>query len=177
MTGPAKSAGARVDTGMDTGMEIRATRRGGVPVGHLAELPQVEAGAVVCLRLWCDGAEGQARLWTDMAAALGAGPARDALQALERLVGQIARNGRRPLMRHGRACACVGADEAAFATMVATAAEGEREDAVLLAALLVAPALAAEVAELAGVVGQALRHMSLCTAPAAVAAPHPDRLH
>jgi hypothetical protein len=154
-----------------------ATRRGGVPVGHLAELPQVEAAAVVCLRLWCDGAEGQARLWSDLAGALGAGPARDALTAFERLVGQLARHGRRPLMRHGRECACVGADEAAFATMIAAAAQGEHEDAVLLAALLVPPALAAGLAEQAGVVGLALRRMSLCTGREADAAPPPSRLH
>jgi hypothetical protein len=148
-----------------------------VPVGHLAELPQVEAAAVVCLRLWCDGAEAQARLWSDMAGGLGAGSARKALAAIERLVGLLARHGRRPLMRHGRECACVGADEAAFATMVAAAAEGAREDAVLLAALLVPPVLAAGLAEQARVVGLALRRMPLCAGREAVAAPRPGSLH
>jgi hypothetical protein len=164
-------------TGMGAGTGTAATRRGGVPVGHLAELPQVEAGAVVCLRLWCDGAEAQGRLWSDMTGALGAGPAREALRALERLVGQLVRHGRRPLMRHHRDCACVGADEAAFATMVAAAVEGQHEDAALLASLLAPPALAADLAELAGVFGLALRHMSLCTAPAERAPRHPDILH
>lgn len=144
-----------------TGPRAAAARRGGAPVGHLAELPQVEARAVACLRLWCDGAEAQGRLWQELAGALGAGPARDALGAFERLVGLLARHGRRPLMRHARECACVGADEAAFATLVAAAAEGERHDAALLAALLVRPAMAADLAELAGAFGRALHRMSL----------------
>jgi hypothetical protein len=154
-----------------------ASRRGGAPVGHLAELPQVEAGAVVCLRLWCDGAEAQARLWTDLRGALGGGPARDALRAFERVAGLLARHGRRPLMRHHRDCACVGADEAAVATLVAAAAEGACEDAALLAALLVRPAFAPELAALAREFGLALRRMALCSSPLGQAAGERDVLH
>jgi hypothetical protein len=146
-------------------MAGRASRRGGAPVGHIADLPQIEAGAVACLRLWCDGAEAQARLWADLSGALGAAEARAALKALERLVGLIVRHGRRPLMRHGRACGCVGADEAAFATLIAAAADGARADATLLAALLVPPGMAAGAAELAGAFGAALRWMSLIGDP------------
>ncbi len=160
-----------------TGAGTGAARRGGVPVGHLAELPQVEAGAVMCLRLWCDGAEAQARLWSDLSGALGAGPAREALSAFERLVGLLVRHGRRPLMRHHRQCSCVGADEAAFATMVAAAADGQREDAALLASLLVPPVLALDLAELAEAFGLGLRRMSLSWAPTAGAPEHPDILH
>ena len=131
----------------------------------------------MCLRLCCDGEEAKARLRADMAGLLGAGPAHETLDGLERLVGELVRYGRRPLMRHGRECACVGADEAAFAAMIAAAAEGEHEDAMLLAALLVPPARAGGTAELAGVVGRTLRRMSLCAVPLASAAPHPTRLN
>ena len=157
-------------TGEVTGSDVNgaASRRGGAPVGRLAELPEVEAAAVACLRLWCDGAESQARLWADLRGALGDGTARDALKAFERLVALLAREGRRPLLRHHRACACVGADEAVFAMLVAAAAEGDRDDATLLAA---------ELAELAGAFGLALGRLSLCTAPVPSPASHGETLH
>ena len=40
-------------------MNQAAPHRGGAPVGYVAELGPVEAGAVLCLRLWCDGPDSQ----------------------------------------------------------------------------------------------------------------------
>lgn len=151
--------------------------RGGVPVGHLSELPHVEAGAIACLRLWCDGAGSQARLWDGLAGALGAAHGKRALGAFEGLVGLIVAHGRRPLMRHHRDCICVGADEAAFAALIAAAADGEREDAMLLAALLVRPGVSPEVVELAGEFGLALRRMALCDSRPIGSAPLQETVH
>ena len=44
-------------------------------------------------------------------------------------------------MRHSIECRCLGGDEACFANLVATAAEGEREDALLMATLMVEPSV------------------------------------
>jgi hypothetical protein len=152
--------------------------RGAAPVGHLLELPDVEQAAVACLRLWCDGTAAQARLWGDLAGALGPGHGRTALKALERLLDLIVTHGRRPLMRHGLDCRCVGGDECAFAHLVAAAAGGEREDALLMASLLVPPGLAPEAVELAGQFGLGLRRMAVSYRPAAGAPEaRPEVLH
>jgi hypothetical protein len=48
-----------------------AVPRGGAPVGMLAELPVLEKGAILFLRLWCDGAGGQRQVAQEFAAAFG----------------------------------------------------------------------------------------------------------
>lgn len=136
-----------------------AAPRGGAPVAHLADLDPVAAAAVLQLRAWGDG-DGAAIL-RDFLRALGPGAGGRAAADLDQLCGLIARHGRRPLMRHGRSCRCVGADEACFATFVATAAEGAREDALLVAMLLVRPDFAPCLVGLAQQVGLALRRMAL----------------
>ncbi len=50
---------------------MTAPHRGGAPVGFVTELGPVEAGAVLYLRLWCDGPDAQTQVRTDFAAALG----------------------------------------------------------------------------------------------------------
>ncbi|ATG46339.1 hypothetical protein CEW89_01400 [Celeribacter ethanolicus] len=47
------------------------------------------------------------------------------------------RHARRPLVHHGMSCDCLGADEAVLAQFVCLAARGKREDACLMAMLLV----------------------------------------
>jgi hypothetical protein len=80
-------------------------------------------------------------------------------------------------MRHGPDCRCVGGDEAAFAHLVAAAAADEREDAALMASLLVRPGIALEAVALAGQFGLGLRRMQLsCRAPAA-AVSRPGIIH
>jgi hypothetical protein len=56
-----------------------------------------------------------------------------AAQAFDELCRHCLAGCRRPLLRHGGGCPCLGADEAAFARLVQTATEGEREDALMLA--------------------------------------------
>lgn len=134
---------------------------GGFAVGQLSDLSRLETTVVLYLRLWSDGPDSQAAVWNDFAVGLGAGPGRAALQSFEQLCGLFAEHGRRPLMRHAVHCACLGADEACFANFVATATEGEREDALLLATLLVRPDIAPAVTGLATQVGLALKRMFL----------------
>ncbi len=134
--------------------------RGGLPVGHLSDVGPVEAGAVLCFRLWCDGPAGRTALQTHFLGNLHARAGRYALEALETLCDQWIRHARRPLMRHDVACACLGADEAIFANFVATASEGDREDAMLIATTLVRADMAAMLVTLAGEVGLALRRIS-----------------
>lgn len=112
-------------------------RRGGAPVAALDTLPACEARAVTWLRLWCDGPEGQAQVWSAASSSLGAGRATASLTAFERLLNVILEHGRRGLMRHSIGCGCVGADEAVFAQFLALVAKGEDEDAMMIASLLV----------------------------------------
>lgn len=132
-----------------------AVHRGAAAVGHLADLPALEASAVHCLRLWSDAAEGRAALSEERSTEL-----------LRQICGLCASYGRRPLMRHGLGCACLGADEACFAHMVAAAATGAREDALMLAALIVRPDLAPALVALSEQLGLALnRRPVIPTAP------------
>ena len=87
--------------------------------------------------------------------------ARAGMRHFEGLVAILAREGRRPLMRHALACRCVGSDEVVFAHLLATAAMGEREDAMLVATLLVPAPLMALAAEHARQAGLALARLCL----------------
>ena len=136
-------------------------RRGGAPVGYLSELGAVEAGAVIYLRLWNDGPDARARVTGEFTCSFGPEDSSSALSALDQLCDLCARHGRRPIMRYDVACRCLGGDEACFANFVATAAQGDREDAMLIATLLVRPDFAPSLAALAETFGLALKRMSL----------------
>ncbi|GGH34195.1 hypothetical protein SAMN05444007_107104 [Cribrihabitans marinus] len=114
---------------------------GGAPVGQLAHLDPLRARAVKCLRTWTD--DPQTRT--------------GAVAAMSRICGLCASFGRRPLIRHAPDCAYLGADESCFATLVAAAADGAREDALLMACLIVRPDMAPVLAALAEDLGLALR--------------------
>lgn len=157
-------------------MTRHADIRGAAPVGQIADLPPLEAAAVACLRLWCAGAETQQQVWNDFAAALGAPAGRSAVGALEDLCDICVRHGRRALMRHQPSCMCLGADEACFANLVASAAEGRREDALLIAILLVRPDVSPQLAAAAQTFGLALKRMAL-RANRGVATVAPRQLH
>lgn len=155
-----------------------AAKSGGASVGHLAHLDHMQASAVIYLRLWCDGPDGQATVWRDFASGLGHKRGRHALSAFEQLCGLCTRYGRRPLIRHAINCACVGADEACFATFLQTATDGDRDDAMLIAILLVRPDVAPLITKLATDVGLALRQMAMAgTSIASTAEPRPAVLH
>lgn len=135
--------------------------RGGAPVGYVTELGPVEAGAVLYLRLWCDGPDAQTQVWNDFATALGPEKGRKALKSFETLCDLCVRHGRRPLMRHNVTCKCLGADEACFANFVGYASEGDREDALMIATTIVRPDMAAVLVGVAEEFGLALRRMAL----------------
>ncbi|WP_299639125.1 hypothetical protein [uncultured Ruegeria sp.] len=135
-------------------------KRGGAAVGRLADLEPVEAGAVMYLRMWSDGEDGRADAASDFQVALGSDCGRAAMLTLDRLCSLCATHGRRPLIRHGLGCACLGADENCFAQMIAAASEGAREDAMMLASLIVRPDFAPALASLSEELGLTLRRMT-----------------
>ncbi len=137
-----------------------SSSRGGAPVGHLADLSPVEAGAVMYLRLWSDGGQSRADAASDFEVALGADVGRAAMMTLDRLCALCAHHGRRPLIRHGLECSCLGADENCFAQMIASASEGAREDAMMMASLIVRADYAPALASLSEELGLALRRMT-----------------
>jgi hypothetical protein len=132
---------------------------GGVAVGQLAEQPQLERRVVLYFRMWCDGPEGQTAVCKDLAAGLGEAQGRATLKIMESLFDICARHRRRPLMRHAVDCRCLGADEACFAHFVTTAAEGEPEDAMLIATLLVRTDVAPIITPIAADLGRGLKRM------------------
>ncbi|WP_299948136.1 hypothetical protein [uncultured Ruegeria sp.] len=134
--------------------------RGGAAVGRLSDMSPIEAGAVMYLRLWGDGAEGRTNAASDFNIALGADQGRATMLALDRLCSLCAHHGRRPLVRHGLGCVCLGADENCFAQMIAAASEGAREDAMMMASLIVRPDFAPALASLSEELGLALRRMT-----------------
>lgn len=135
------------------------TGRGGAPVGHLGELDEVEASSVLYLRLWCSGAEGQTQVRDDFAATLGRAGGAVALETLETFLCAAVEHGRRPLVRHDVLCSCVGADEAVIANFVAAAVSGDRDDALMIATLLVRAEMAPALTDLARQVGLTLRSL------------------
>jgi hypothetical protein len=134
-------------------------QRGAARVGLLSDLNAVEAGAVLYLRLWCDG--DRALVARDFESALGEGHGRAACRTLDQLCALCVRHGRRQLMRHHLGCACLGADEACFANFVAAALDGDREDAMLIATLIVRAAMAPAAAAMAQDLGLALKCMAV----------------
>ncbi|MEP1613685.1 MAG: hypothetical protein ABJL72_17415 [Roseobacter sp.] len=138
--------------------------RGGSPVGFINELDGIEAASVIYLRLWGDSAESKSSVWNDFAASLGSTQSRNALKSFEDLCRMCGQHGRRPLVRHAVGCKCVGSDEACFANFIRTASLGDRNDAMLIATLLVRPDIAPMLTALAMDFGLALRRMNLSNA-------------
>ncbi len=133
--------------------------RGAKAVGVMDELTGIEAASVIYLRLWFSGSREQARVRSDLFMALGREQGDRALRSFENLCELCVRHGRRPIMRHSVECRCLGSDESCFANFIATAADGQREDALLIATLLVRPDVAPLVASLAAEFGLALKRM------------------
>jgi hypothetical protein len=138
-------------------------KRGGTSVGFINELDGVEAASVIYLRLWCNGPDAQAQVRDDFTSCLGATQGRKTLKSLEHLCHLCAQYGRRPLMRHSVSCKCLGSDESCFANFIGTAAAGDRDDAMLIATLLVRPDVAPVITALAADFGLGLKRMHLRT--------------
>jgi len=105
---------------------------------HMADIRGMQplaALVIAALRGWNRGGAGAAL--EALRARMREGQAAAAMAAMCDLAGILGTARRRPLACHGPDCPCVGADEAAFARFVQEAALGEREDALLLASLMV----------------------------------------
>jgi len=135
--------------------------RGAGAVGRLAELDPVEAGAVLYLRLCWSAPDALERMTEDFATLLGDDAGQQAARGFHHLSQLCHGHARRPLCPHALHCTCLGGDEACFARMVASAAEGAREDALMMALLMVRADVAPIVLGLAQDAGLALRRMAL----------------
>ncbi|MFY9237819.1 MAG: hypothetical protein WAO78_02870 [Roseovarius sp.] len=158
-------------------MSTAEKARGAAPVGWVADLDAVEAAAVLTFRLWCDGGLSRGQIEDDFCAIFGSAQGQDALSILGDMLELCRRHGRRPLMRHGLTCTCLGADEAYFATFITSAACGPREDALMMAMLIVRPDMAPMLTAMAAQFGLALKRMQL-SAPRKMDAnaPKPERV-
>ena len=121
--------------------------RGGAPVGYLSELNQLEQNAILFLRYWSQCAKAdhdlQNAFWSTITYDFGITKTRQAIDAFDEIFTLCFKYSRRPIMKHDLACTCIGGDESCFANIIGFAEEGEFEDALLLAANLVAPKFAA----------------------------------
>jgi hypothetical protein len=142
-------------------MSAQPRNRGAAPVGRIVHMDGLEAASVLYLRLWCDGARSRQSVRGDFLRALGPNHGAAAADAWDTMMELCADHGRRPLMRHAVACACLGADESCFANFIGAAAEGAREDALLMATLIVRADMAPVLTSLACECGLALKCMAL----------------
>ncbi|MGH1367615.1 MAG: hypothetical protein ACRBCL_03290 [Maritimibacter sp.] len=137
---------------------MNGDHRGGAAVAQLTEMPALESAAVLCLRIWCDSEAGQRREgFATSFAHLGGDIA---LEAVGHLCQLCLSYGRRPLMRHAVDCPCVGGDEACLAHMIAAATSGERDDAMMLACLMMRADFAPTAVHLAECAGVALARIA-----------------
>lgn len=134
-------------------MSVQERNPGGSPVSRVAELPPLERLVIRCLRLWSLGAEGQSLLRAELAVRHGPLSAQRLSEEFGELLRISVLHARRPLLGHALDCPCAGADECVFARFVSLAAEGAREDAILIAALLVRADLALALAARAEEIG------------------------
>lgn len=147
--------------------------RGAATVGRLADLDPVEVGAVLYMRLCWDNPDALAALTRDFVPLLGPASGEVAARGFHQLSLLCQSHARRPLCPHGLTCACLGGDEACFARLVSSAAEGAREEALMMALLLVRADFAPMVTGLAQDAGLALRRMGLRAGADTVASPTP----
>lgn len=129
---------------------------GGAPVSRLAELPPLERQVIRCLRLWCEGPTGRQSVQRELGARHRPAVAERLASDFGALLATTAAHARRPLLGHALECPCAGSDECVFARFVSLAAEGAREEAVLIASLLVRADLALGLAALAEEIGLGL---------------------
>ena len=151
--------------------------RGGATVGYVSELGPVEASAVLHLRRWFEGPASWRGVSDDLSEVIGLDQALQALGAFEDLCNLCTLYGRRPLMRHDAACKCLGSDEACFANFIAAASDGDREDAILIATMIVRADMAPCLASLAETFGLAMKRTALRSRPKNLPQLEPTTLH
>ena len=133
--------------------------QGAAPVGLVTELDPMPLLAVLYLRVWCES--GPADIAQDFSLALGGPLGNSAAATFGDLCSTLLAMARRPLMRHQTGCRCLGGDEACFAQLIALAAQAQREDALMLAMLMVRPDCAPRVVALVEQAGLAIHRMIL----------------
>ena len=141
-------------------MNMREQPQGASSVGNLSDIASWEADLILSVRLWMDSPDGQAEVWNSFAQTLGPSEGREELRHFEMLLSTLCRFSRRPLVRHGLGCMCIGSDEAVLRTLVREAARGEIAEAAMIASLIVPAGQAERVALHAARVGQTLQRMS-----------------
>lgn len=129
---------------------------GAAPVARVADLAPLERRVVLYARLWTDGRSGQAEVWRDLLETHGPAGAASVAGQLDALLREVLAFARRPMQRHAPACPCAGGDECVLARFVALAAEGAREDAILMASLMVRADMSMMLASIAEELGLSL---------------------
>ncbi|MBR9762707.1 MAG: hypothetical protein GYB53_04040 [Rhodobacteraceae bacterium] len=133
-----------------------SVERGAEPVARITALPFQEALLIGALRARAADAEARAQFSAELGDLMGPQRAAETEAALEDFFEITLRHVRRPVMRHGLTCSCVGADEAVLAHLMTISTSGEREDAMLMACLLVRPDMAPAVVSQARTLGLVL---------------------
>lgn len=128
-----------------------AVPAGASKVADLRAMPGNQALAVMFFRDWCSGCRSSVE--KALVESLGFERGGATVAALDEFMELLAHQGRRPVRYHDLHCVCVGADEAVIANLLHLAATGEREDAMLVASLLLPGetlSIAVEAARIAG---------------------------
>ena len=112
---------------------------GSALVGRVADLPPAEGWWIRAFRQW-NGEAGN--LAEDMAGLFGADRAERILSRFGELMKILSLHARRPLAAQGSDCTSLCSDEAVFALLCTTATHGAREDAMMIACLMVRPDVA-----------------------------------
>ena len=134
-------------------------------MGYLSEISGLERRSVSLLRMWCSDVPSQKLVEDKLETTLGVERGHQAVDCLRQICDMFSRHGRRPIMRHHPDCACLGGDEACFANFVGASSEGQREDALLFAMLMVRPDFAPCLVALGEQFGLALKSMEQTTYP------------
>ncbi len=133
--------------------------RGSAPVGHIDELPPLEMTAIVYLRMWCEGGLSRQQVRDDFILAFGHSMGSVHSATFSSFMLLLIHKSRRKIMRHKSSCQCFGGDESAIANMIAAAAVGDIDDALLLASHLVPSETAQELIQPAEEIGLAFDQM------------------
>ena len=134
-------------------------KMGGAPVGRMDQLDLEEYTIIIFLRRWCDGEIIRTQLQKELIINLGYATGNQTFEYFKDLCELIFNHGRRALIRHKTNCICVGADESCFAQLILRAANNYKEDATLIALLLVPQHLTSETIALTTKIGTSIKKL------------------
>lgn len=133
---------------------------GAMPVGTLGTLSRLETAAVRALRLWFSGPEAQSLLSDVFERNFGPQGGPRYLGAFEHFLTDLLNGSTRPIMRHSLTCHSLGADERVYGGLLAAAADGRREDALVCALAFARPDHALALVAAAEGIGPVLERLS-----------------